>query len=78
MGGDVACSLLTAFGGTSDEQTLCADATDLAVIADSIKLARADSGLGMKANKCKLVPLTTVCATDTELATAIKARKGSK
>ncbi len=75
---DAACTLLDAFASSPEEEALCATADDLAAIANSIRLARADAGPGRKSGICRIVPTQTVCATDGELAAAIKARKASR
>jgi len=82
---DAGCELLRVFPGTEDEQALCATAADLLDIATMIRSARADasdpiSRFTTKSARCRIVPGQTLCATDDELAWAIRelhARKSS-
>lgn len=70
------CTLLDAFAGSPKEEALCATAEQLAEISGLIRQSReapADAGEpARKGLQCKIVPQTTVCATDEELAAAIR------
>lgn len=78
---DAACSLLDVFGGTPEEQAICATAADFIELEATVRASRADAGPEQKiqtaltrmAVHCRIVG--TVCATDDEIAAAIKARK---
>jgi hypothetical protein len=70
---DATCELLQAFGGTPAEMAICATASDLVSLEAEIRSARSDAGagrLGRGSGKCQIIK--TVCATDEELAGAIK------
>ncbi len=75
---DVACTLLTAFAGSAEEETICATAKDIVAIEADVRASRAETGptIIRKTNPCKIVG--TVCVTDAELARAIKTLKESK
>lgn len=76
---NVACQEVIAFEGLPNEQALCALPGDLLALGDAVRAQRADAGppLSAKGGRCKIIPSTTVCATDPELATAIMTRRAS-
>lgn len=77
---DAACTILDAYAASPEEEALCATADDIAAIVTHIRAGRADAGppvgLVRRGEKCQIVG--DVCATEAELATAIKARKVAK
>ncbi len=84
---DATCTLLAAFAGGPEEQAICATADDLIALETDIRGTRAvalvDAGstghaMGRKLEPCSIVPGTTLCATQTELAAAIKSRKAKR
>jgi hypothetical protein len=83
---EASCILLAAFAGGPEEQALCATADDLIALETDIRGTRVATAmdaspghaLGRKLESCSIVPGTTICATQTELASAIKNRKAKK
>ncbi len=74
----VACTVLEAFEGGAVVDSICATAPELASIADTIATSKApDSGARM-ATRCRMIPTTTVCASDSELRAAIQKVKASR
>ncbi len=75
---DVACTVLTAFAGSAEEEALCASAKDIVAIEADVRASRAESGPTVirKTNPCQIVG--TVCMNDAELARAIKTVRASK
>jgi hypothetical protein len=70
---DASCTLLRAFADSPEEEAICATIEDANRLAEEIRKERADAGstATKKADKCQIVG--TICATDAELARAIKA-----
>lgn len=76
---DATCAILEAFAGSPEEAAICATASDLFALEGLVRSARADAGparLAQKSGKCQIV--ATVCATDPELAGAIKSLRSVK
>lgn len=80
---DTTCTILDAFANSPAEEAICATTEDLVALESSIRTSRVDAGTPDRvartfqlAGNCKIVG--TVCANDTELANAIRARKASK
>lgn len=71
---DGTCTVLEAFESTPLVRTICASADELAEIARIASASRtasaSDSG-ARRVGPCKVVPKTTVCATNEELAKGI-------
>lgn len=82
---DAACETLIANGDTPLEESICATLDDFIALGNLVlgtrsaaaKMAGADAGT-MTHRTCQMIPHTDVCATDDELATAIKARKAGE
>jgi hypothetical protein len=75
---EASCTLLQAFAESPEEEAICATADDLIDLAMTVRAERSDAGpgkLGRKSGQCKIVG--DVCATDVELAIAIKAHKAA-
>lgn len=87
---DKACGELVAYNDTPLEEAICATVDDMIAIGNLVLGSRAakhaaapDAGAAAKADRapgtyCAWIPHTNICATDEELAAAIKARKVSK
>lgn len=75
---DTTCMLVDAFASTPEEQAICATADDLLALEGLVRAARADAGptVARKSNPCKIIG--SLCASESELAAAIKSRKASK
>ena len=73
---EAGCTLLRAFADSPEEEAMCAAADDILGLMADVRAQREDSGpvealKGVrKAGKCQIVG--TVCATDAELAPAIR------
>lgn len=86
---DKACEELVAYNDTPLEEAVCATVDDMIAIGNLVlgaraaKRASAPDGGAAKSDHapgtyCAWIPHTNICATDDELAAAIKARKVSK
>lgn len=78
---EASCTVVDAFAGGPLEQAICATADELIAMEADVRADRSDGGagkLGRLSGKCKIIPSTTVCATDSETAMAIRARKAAR
>jgi hypothetical protein len=71
------CVVMRAFADSDLEEAICASADVLLEIAANIRTQRADAGpaKSMKASKsgqCQMIPQQSLCASDEELASAIR------
>jgi hypothetical protein len=76
---DGACTALTATTDDGTVHQVCAVESVLSSIVDIIRAARAEAGPGRHLRQCAIVPRTTMCAAQDELAHAIdvvNAREG--
>jgi hypothetical protein len=78
--GKESCTLVGLLDAGPTIESMCATAAELAAIAASVlaqRSAEADSGasLARKLEGCSLVPASQVCATPSELTTAIRSVK---
>jgi hypothetical protein len=76
---DSTCTVLEAFASSPTEEAICATADHLVALEALVRSARADAGpapLTGKSGKCQIV--ASVCATDPELATAIRSLRSIK
>jgi hypothetical protein len=70
--GKAACTVLTATTADDTVHTVCATFDEIADIVGAIRVARVDAGKpGMTTSRCHIIPTTTFCATDAELAPQI-------
>jgi len=70
---DGTCTVVSAFAGSAMEQSFCADLDQLVQMGVFVRSLRADAGpTSMMVRGCTIIPKTTVCATDAEIALAIK------
>jgi hypothetical protein len=79
---DAACEALIAYNDTPLEESMCATMDDFIALGNLIlgsRSAKAAAGFAdggqPPASTCQMVPHTDVCATNSELRVAIKARK---
>lgn len=75
-----ACTLVEAYRDTPQVESICATAPEIAELAtaavEAMQAERADGG--RKAVECKRIPDTGTCATDAELAAAIRSVKAGR
>ncbi len=74
---NAACTLVEAFTADTTVESVCASAPVLAELVTAAIAARADAGAARHAEHCKIIPTTTVCATNAETLAGIRAVKAS-
>lgn len=75
---DAACRVVSAFASSSDIEDVCASAPELVAMAVSILESRQGMKLPAKTFGCKDIPMTSVCASNTERLIAIRLIKGAR
>ncbi len=75
---DAACTVVEALTPDQTVESVCAMAPEVASIVAFIASTRADAGPARYAERCKLIPTTTVCATNAETLAAVRAVKAKR